>query len=253
MGFPGFAPPQGSSDGAPVSSNYVVTSTDATLNNERVLTAGTGVTLTDAGAGGNLTLDNTALSMAYWVQPGTGGVGRRYYLCGVVQSGQNVSGLTETVTLGQLYAAPFVIPRSGLTVVRIGFAVNSAAAAGGVGRCGIYTNTSSTVFYPDALVVDSDEFATDSTGGKEATVSASITSPGLYWYVTLFGTSACGIARQATSLDGPWLGWASITASNGFVNRIIKAQTYGALPATFPASATNNNSVPMHCVWVSYD
>ena len=42
--------------GAPTSAQYVTLATDATLTNERVLTAGTGITLTDAGAGSTLTV-----------------------------------------------------------------------------------------------------------------------------------------------------------------------------------------------------
>ena len=43
--------------GAPVGAEYVVLSTDATLTNERVLTAGEGIDFTDGGAGSTLTID----------------------------------------------------------------------------------------------------------------------------------------------------------------------------------------------------
>jgi hypothetical protein len=46
----------GGGGGAPTTSQYVTLATDATLSNERVLTAGDGLTLTDGGAGGNATL-----------------------------------------------------------------------------------------------------------------------------------------------------------------------------------------------------
>jgi hypothetical protein len=42
--------------GAPVGASYVCLATNATLTSERVLTAGTGVTITDAGAGSTITL-----------------------------------------------------------------------------------------------------------------------------------------------------------------------------------------------------
>lgn len=42
--------------GAPTNATYVVISLDATLTDERVLTAGTGISLADGGAGGNATL-----------------------------------------------------------------------------------------------------------------------------------------------------------------------------------------------------
>lgn len=45
---------------APVNALYVTLSTDGTLTNERVLTAGTGIALVDGGAGGTITINNTA-------------------------------------------------------------------------------------------------------------------------------------------------------------------------------------------------
>jgi hypothetical protein len=47
-------------EAAPVSAPYVVISLDGTLTAERVLAVGTGLSLTDGGAGGNATLANTA-------------------------------------------------------------------------------------------------------------------------------------------------------------------------------------------------
>lgn len=49
--------PAGGGGGAPTNAQYVTLATNATLTQERVLTAGTGITLTDGGAGGNLTID----------------------------------------------------------------------------------------------------------------------------------------------------------------------------------------------------
>ena len=58
-------PASGGGGGAPTNAQYVTLATNGTLTQERVLTAGTGITLTDGGAGGNLTIDaagaNTAL------------------------------------------------------------------------------------------------------------------------------------------------------------------------------------------------
>lgn len=46
--------------GAPTNATYVTLSTNGTLTNERVLTAGTGITLTDAGAGSTITVAVTS-------------------------------------------------------------------------------------------------------------------------------------------------------------------------------------------------
>jgi hypothetical protein len=46
----------GGGGGAPTSAQYVTLATDGTLSNERVLTAGTGISVTDAGAGSTVTV-----------------------------------------------------------------------------------------------------------------------------------------------------------------------------------------------------
>lgn len=46
-------------EGAPTAASYVTLSTNATLTGERVLTAGAGITLTDAGAGSTVTISAT--------------------------------------------------------------------------------------------------------------------------------------------------------------------------------------------------
>lgn len=50
------SPLAGGGGGAPTNAQYVTLSTDATLTDERVLVAGSGLTLTDSGAGSNVTL-----------------------------------------------------------------------------------------------------------------------------------------------------------------------------------------------------
>lgn len=52
------------SSGAPSSAEYVTISTNGTLTNERVLTAGTGITITDAGAGSTVTIAPTTNGIA---------------------------------------------------------------------------------------------------------------------------------------------------------------------------------------------
>jgi len=49
----------GGSGGSPVNASYLTLSANGVLTNERVLTAGTGITFTDTGANGTLTIDST--------------------------------------------------------------------------------------------------------------------------------------------------------------------------------------------------
>ena len=66
----------GTSSGAPTDATYVTLTTNGTLSNERVLTAGTGITLTDGGAGGAVTVaasnNGTVTSITPAADAGTG-------------------------------------------------------------------------------------------------------------------------------------------------------------------------------------
>lgn len=53
--------PAGGGGGAPTTATYVTLSTDATLTNERVLTAGSGITITDNGAGSTVIIDSAVV------------------------------------------------------------------------------------------------------------------------------------------------------------------------------------------------
>lgn len=61
QGGPSPAPDAGTSGGAPIDAQYVTLSANSTLTNERVLTAGSGVTLTDGGPGTTITVAQSTL------------------------------------------------------------------------------------------------------------------------------------------------------------------------------------------------
>ena len=58
----------GGGGGAPTDAEYVVLSLDATLTDERVLTAGTGINIVDGGAGGNVTISFDSATAGYTLQ-----------------------------------------------------------------------------------------------------------------------------------------------------------------------------------------
>lgn len=82
----------GGGGGAPVNADYVVMSLDATLTDERVLTPGTGIALTDGGAGGAATLSVDA-TLAEILANGnlTGGMDLS------VSTGDSIVGVTDLV------------------------------------------------------------------------------------------------------------------------------------------------------------
>jgi len=65
-GTGGYTVPSGS--GAPTTAQYVTLATDGTLSNERVLTAGTGISLTDGGAGSTVTIAATGGVAGNWIK-----------------------------------------------------------------------------------------------------------------------------------------------------------------------------------------
>jgi len=130
-------PAGGGGGGAPTNAQYVTLATNATLTHERVLTAGTGITLTDGGAGGNLTIEaagaNTTLVT---VDFGTGN--------GDTSATAAVTGLTWVTALSSI-ACSIIGPRAEDAVIEgvsvaigdvvdgDGFTVYAASPFGSVG------------------------------------------------------------------------------------------------------------------------
>ena len=129
----------GGGGGAPTGASYVVLGNDATLTSERVATAGTGITLTDAGANSTLTLaiDTAWVGQAAITTLGTittgvwngtaisaprGGTGQSSYTTGDLLYASGTSALT-TLAAG---TSGYVLTSGGA-----GVAPSWAAAAGG--------------------------------------------------------------------------------------------------------------------------
>ena len=144
---------------------------------------------------------------------------------------------TLVVTLNQLYAIPFFAGPGGV-LSEVAAYVTAAGAAGSVLRVGVYRATSRTDLYPGPLVCDAGEFAGDSTGLKNGTVSAVMT-PGLQHYVVFIAGVSAPTVRAASfsTLNGVNLS-STLVPGSGWT----KAQAYGALPSTFPAGGSAGQS-----------
>ena len=153
---------------------------------------------------------------------------------------------TGAATLGTLFATPFLSGRGGV-IDTIYFEVTTGVATA-VGRCGIYTSTSDTNLYPDALVVDSGEFDCSTATVKSASISVRLDPNKVYWFVTNFGTAAPTIRLSGSPACGPILGDASTIGSTTRTG-ITVASSYAALPSTFPGSAAfTTSAMPLICV-----
>ena len=106
-------PAGGGGGGAPTNAQYVTLATNATLTQERVLTAGTGISLTDSGAGGTITID------------ATGGGGNATLVAIDFGSGKGETSATVAVT-GQTW----VTPTTAIVVTVLGSRAEDAAVEG---------------------------------------------------------------------------------------------------------------------------
>lgn len=133
----GFLTGGGGSGGAPTNAEYVVMSLNGTLTNERVLTPGTGISLTDAGAGSTATIANTGVTSlvagtGISVSSATGGV----TVTSTVSSGAPVDAQYVTLaTDGTLTNERVLTAGTGISITDAGAGstVTIAATGGGGG------------------------------------------------------------------------------------------------------------------------
>lgn len=126
-------------DHAPANASYLTLGTNGTLTNERVLTAGTGISFTDAGVGSTLTVANTGVTSA------------------VAGSGISVSAATGAVT----------IANTGVTGLTAGTGINVSAATGGV----TVANTGVTSFNGSTGAITYNAFGTVAVSGQSDVVA----------------------------------------------------------------------------------
>jgi hypothetical protein len=155
-----------------------------------------------------------------------------WYACGQAYAAN--SGVTDSsaLSVNTLYAVAFTAPRNS-TIDRIAFE-QVATQSTFFARCGIYKTVSDTNMYPGALVVDGGEFSTGvSAGVKSSTINIALPD---FHYWAVFLTSATAATFRRLLQHAPLLGFTSSLGDGTNNQYITRAQTYGALPSTFPAS-----------------
>lgn len=156
-----------------------------------------------------------------------------YYNSVLAAAGSPLS-FTHTGETGQLKAFPFWSGAFDMTVIRIAYRVQTIGTAGAAGRVGIYNDSGDGTLYPTTLVVDGGGQDNTTTGVKSATISVVLSANTLYWFVYLGGTASAVINGWNTDFTWSPLGHQSFgTKHHGWK----VAQSYGALPSTFPATA----------------
>jgi hypothetical protein len=187
----------------------------------------------DSGQSDGMRWDEPTKDAHWFRQAGTSPI-ERWYTNDWLSSLVNV-----TLNAAKLTATPYFTGRGG-TLDRI--AINCQGAGDGTSRVrlGIYGMSSETNMYPGALLVDSGELDTSTTGIKSATISLALPANSVVWLACLANTSA----PMPQVRGGSYIAHMA-SAASGFDSTLIAdpkihweaAVTYGALPDPYPASA----------------
>mgnify|MGYP003651626902 CR=1 FL=1 len=249
-----------SSGGAPSTDAYVVLSSSASLPNDRVLTAGTNITLTDGGAGGTITISSTSGGVSN-VSTGTGLTG------GPITSTGTISLANTAVTAGT-YGNSISIPQitvdaQGRITAATGIATtsnsyqgtwnastNSPTLTSGVGTVGFYyvvstagsTNLDGITTWAvgDWAIFQGSTWQKVAASGSSAFSTLTVT--GLTGYMYANGASA---VTASTTIPNAGLANSSVTIGSTSVALGATAATVAGLTLTSPVMSSPTLGTPI--------
>ena len=194
----------GGGSGAPTDAEYVTLATDGTLTNERVLTAGTNITITDGGAGSTVTIAASGGgSGGFSGLPGTGSAGMasgydKLMAGGGYFGGNGMSSSTFSWNNRFVHFVPF-IPASDMDITDLGYHVISGTFTG---KLGMYSS-STTTGAPDSLLKET-PLQSATTGYVVAAVSSglTLTAGTLYYAAVAQGTTSASTGIRSFGSGG---------------------------------------------------
>jgi hypothetical protein len=149
----------------------------------------------------------------------------RWYTMPMTCSAKSVSG---ALTAGRMYAIPFFAPKASTTDY---LAINcTTLIAGGEVRLGIYNDTNGE---PSSLLIDAGIADTSGTGVKTVACAQALTGGSLYWLAAL-SKSATHAFRAPVIAGMVNVIGDDVAFPTTHITHFYAAQTYGALPGTFP-------------------
>lgn len=167
------------------------------------------------------------------------------YKSGRFYTNGSTSTTSFTVAANTLYAAPF-FALTRVTFTKLSLYVTSGVA--GNARIGLYTNAPTSVA-PGSLVAgtDSGSFSTAAAGLQEVTGLSFTLVPGFYWMAAMFSGAPSVMGVNGASILIPYLYGASTLNASQLDYGYVASQTFGAMPASFPAGAltTATNALPI--------
>ena len=233
----GFLTGGGGGGGAPTNAEYVVMSLNGTLTNERVLTAGSGISITDGGAGSTVTIAASGGSGSA-IPPGAGDMGSSFdtlMASGGFFGGNTMSTSTFTWNNSFVHFVPIIFPKA-VTLTSIQYSITSGSFTG---KLGIYSANSNGS--PDSLQVESALQSGVGSGYYSAGISSTAVSANtLYWLAIAQGDTSSSVGLRAMKNDAQGGNYVYITDISNFnalqMRTSVQVGTDTALPTTITTS-----------------
>ena len=233
----GFLTGGGGSGGAPTDAEYVVLALNGTLTNERILTAGSGITLTDGGAGSTVTIAASGGGGSS-ILPGAGDMGSSFdtlMASGGLFGGNTMSTSTFTWNNSYVHFVPIVFPKA-VSITTIQYSILSGSCTG---KLGLYSSGSNGS--PDSLEVETGLQSSITSGYYSAGVSStSVSANTLYWLAIAQGDTSSSVGLRAMKNDAQGGNYVYITDISNFnalqMRTSVQVGTDTALPTTITTS-----------------
>jgi len=156
---------------------------------------------------------------------------------------------TGAPTANVLRAFPFVAPRRGAVLDRIGINVTTLLA--GSTRLGIYRTVSESNLYPGDLLLDAGQVDTGTAGVKTLTINQAL-DPGRIYHAGIVSNAAPTLRCIALAGVGiSLLGFGAAFPTTPTLGLSV-AFTYAALPTPFPAGAVAITAVPVPVIGLRF-
>jgi len=249
-----------SSGGAPSTDTYVVLSSSSSLPNDRVLTAGTNITLTDSGPGGTVTIESTAGGVSN-VATGTGLTGGPITSTGTIalantavtagSYGTSIGIPQITIDAqGRITAASTIATTSNSYQGTWNASTNTPTLTSSVGTLGFYyvvsvagstnLNGISTWAVGDWAVYSGSAWQKVAASGSSAFSTLTVT--GLTGYMYANGASA---VTAATTIPNAGLTNSSVTVGSTAISLGATAATIAGLTLTSPTMSSPTLGTPV--------
>lgn len=156
----------------------------------------------------------------------------RYYYAGAIGGDTTTWAVTA---IDRMFSAPLMFNKR-VIIDKISLLVTTGAAAGGVGRVGIYADNGE--LFPGTLIEGSAELVTTVAQEIGHTLASPLTLEAgeIVWLSCLFGVAVPTVRSLVSGSAAPIWGSPDPLVSLDMRSLLYSAQAYGAMPAVHPAA-----------------